>query len=80
MGISFLLYLFVDTRASLGPCHFFPLVERANRLVRYASGGGFSNIFLVHSYQHGAADDYLNRHDPGYKYYRGNASLVTTDG
>ncbi|KUJ20186.1 subtilisin-like protein [Mollisia scopiformis] len=46
----------------------------------YSSGGGFSNIYPVPSYQHSAVYDYLQRHDPGYKYYRGNVSLATTDG
>lgn len=46
----------------------------------YSTGGGFSNIYPVPSYQRSAVNDYLDHHDPGYKYYRGNVSLDETDG
>ncbi|KAE8444410.1 hypothetical protein EG329_000610 [Mollisiaceae sp. DMI_Dod_QoI] len=46
----------------------------------YSSGGGFSNIYPIPSYQRDAVQHYFDIHDPGYKYYRGNGSFGKNGG
>ncbi|CZR58938.1 related to tripeptidyl-peptidase I [Phialocephala subalpina] len=48
--------------------------------IPYSSGGGFSNIYPRPSYQRDAVQNYFGRHDPGYKYYRGNDSFGANGG
>jgi tripeptidyl-peptidase-1 len=38
----------------------------------FSSGGGFSNIYGIPSYQTSAAATYFSAHDPGYPFYSGN--------
>lgn len=43
----------------------------------FSSGGGFSNIYPMPSYQQAAVENYLTNHNPGYPSYAGNASFGT---
>ena len=38
-------------------------------MTRFPSGGGFSNIYAIPSYQSAAVENYLTNFDPGYPYY-----------
>ena len=46
----------------------------------YSSGGGFSNIYPIPSYQQAAVATYFADHDPGYAYYSGNDSFGANGG
>ncbi|ROW00084.1 hypothetical protein VSDG_03559 [Cytospora chrysosperma] len=46
----------------------------------YSSGGGFSNIFPVPSYQQEAIDAYFKDHNPPYPYYYNGSYLNATNG
>ncbi|MCJ1310955.1 hypothetical protein MMC25_004624 [Agyrium rufum] len=48
--------------------------------IAFSSGGGFSNIYDVPSYQASAVASYFKNHDPGYPYYVGNDSFDTNGG
>lgn len=37
--------------------------------VNYSSGGGFSNVYAIPSYQQPAIDTFFTAHDPPYPYY-----------
>lgn len=37
--------------------------------LNYSSGGGFSNIYPIPSYQKSAVEGYLSKHNPPYEYY-----------
>jgi tripeptidyl-peptidase-1 len=41
-------------------------------VTRFGSGGGFSNIYPIPSYQSNAVNTYLTQHTPPYKAYSGN--------
>lgn len=41
-------------------------------VTRFGSGGGFSNIYKIPSYQSAAVNTYLTQHTPPYKAYSGN--------
>jgi tripeptidyl-peptidase-1 len=41
-------------------------------VTRFASGGGFSNLYAIPSYQKAAVSTYLSEHTPPYKAYSGN--------
>lgn len=49
-------------------------------VVRFGSGGGFSNIYPQPDYQKAALATYFANHDPGYKSYNGNASFGANGG
>ncbi|KAL1966448.1 hypothetical protein VTN77DRAFT_4590 [Rasamsonia byssochlamydoides] len=48
--------------------------------IAFASGGGFSNIYPIPSYQADAVAAYFKNHTPPYAYYEGNASFGANGG
>ena len=46
----------------------------------FASGGGFSNIYPVPSYQQKAVSEYFANHKPSYPSYEGNSSIGANGG
>ncbi|RAK75328.1 S53 family peptidase [Aspergillus fijiensis CBS 313.89] len=48
--------------------------------IAYASGGGFSNIYPIPSYQAAAVAEYFKNHNPPYPYYKGAANIGKNGG
>lgn len=46
-----------------------PTSHQEQAVTRFASGGGFSNIYKRPNWQNQAVTDYFNKADPGYPYY-----------
>ena len=46
----------------------------------FSSGGGFSNIYGIPSYQAAAVNQFFTNHNPPYPYYSGNASFGANGG
>ncbi|KAI9687482.1 MAG: hypothetical protein M1822_002092 [Bathelium mastoideum] len=43
--------------------------DQESAVTRFPSGGGFSNIYAIPSYQNATIQSYFANHDPGYPYY-----------
>ena len=48
--------------------------------IAFSSGGGFSNIYGIPSYQAAAVNEFLTNHNPPYPYYSGNSSFGANGG
>lgn len=59
-----------------------PTKDAEIAVTRFASGGGFSNIFASPAYQSSAVNKFFNKHDPPYPYYTttNNESVGTNGG
>ena len=59
-----------------------PKKNEEEAVVKFPSGGGFSNIYKRTDYQKQAVEDYFPKYDPGHKYYESvdNSSLGENGG
>lgn len=59
-----------------------PKKNEEEAVVKFPSGGGFSNIYKRADYQSKIVEDYFAKHDPGHKYYESvdNSSLGENGG